>query len=66
MLGPIIGQLLYNALDFEYTFYATALIILVPFLLVLFAVPNRLNKSAKEREEARQQAQRDQGLEVTT
>jgi predicted MFS family arabinose efflux permease len=66
MLGPIIGQLLYNALDFEYTFYATALIIFVPFLLVVFTVPNRLNKSAEEREEERQQAQRDQGLEVTT
>ena len=53
MLGPIMGQLLYNALGFEYTFYATALIISGPFLLVLFSVPNRLNKSAKEREEER-------------
>ena len=56
MLGPVMGQLLFNALDFEYTFYATALIIFVPFLLVVFAVPNRLNKSAKEREEERQKA----------
>jgi hypothetical protein len=53
MLGPIMGQLLYNALDFELTFYATALIISVPFTLVLFVVPNRMNKTAKEREEER-------------
>ncbi len=50
MMGPIIGQLLFNAFGFEYTFYATALIIAIPLILTLISVPNRLNKSAEERE----------------
>lgn len=51
MLGPIIGQLLYNALGFEFTFYATSLIIAVPAIMVMFTVPNRLNKSRAERDQ---------------
>lgn len=46
MLGPIMGQLLYNAFEFEWTFYVTAMIITLPLLLVIITVPNRLNKSA--------------------
>jgi MFS family permease len=50
MLGPVIGQVLYNALGFEYTFYCTALIISIPTIWMIFTIPNRMNKSAAERE----------------
>jgi MFS family permease len=53
MLGPVIGQLLYNALDFEYTFYCTAIIIAIPTIWMIFTIPNRMNKSAAEREQER-------------
>ncbi len=55
MVGPIIGQLLFSAVGFEYTFYYTAVIIAIPFLLVLFVVPNRINLSAAERENLKNQ-----------
>eukprot|EP00347_Sterkiella_histriomuscorum_P004444 403360434 len=48
MLGPVIGQALYSALDFEYTFYVTTAIIFVPFMLVIFFIPNRINKQVKD------------------
>lgn len=44
MLGPVIGQILYSSLGFEYTFYCTAGIIAIPLLLQIAFIPNRLNK----------------------
>lgn len=48
MIGPVIGQAVYSAVGFEKTFYYTAGMIAVPSILVILAVPNRLNKSAAE------------------
>jgi MFS transporter, ACDE family, multidrug resistance protein len=48
MLGPVIGQLMYNKVGFEKTFYCTAIIISVSLLLQLFLIPRRLNYSVGE------------------
>jgi predicted MFS family arabinose efflux permease len=45
MIGPVIGQALYTALDFEYTFYCTSGILCVPLILIIFLVPNKMNRS---------------------
>jgi hypothetical protein len=48
MIGPVIGQLIYNAAGFEKTFYYTAVIISSSLILQLFMIPQRLNQSVAE------------------
>jgi MFS family permease len=43
MLGPIMGQIIFNAVGFQSTFYVTAGILGVPLLLCIVYVPSRLN-----------------------
>lgn len=44
MLGPFLGQAIYNQLKFELTFYTFAAIIL-PFAIIAFAwIPSSINK----------------------
>jgi predicted MFS family arabinose efflux permease len=49
MLGPVVGQIIFSLLGFEFTFYCTALIQAVPSLLQLVFLPNRLNKFRDEK-----------------
>lgn len=48
MIGPVIGQLIYNVAGFEKTFYYTAAIISSSLVLQLFIIPQRLNHSVNE------------------
>jgi len=41
---------LYNQFEFEKTFYITALIVTIPFILQIFWIPNRFNSSAIKEE----------------
>ncbi|CDW88996.1 permeases of the major facilitator superfamily [Stylonychia lemnae] len=49
MLGPVIGQALYTLLGFEYTFYCTSAILMLPFLAVLQFIPSQYNRSSDDR-----------------
>jgi MFS family permease len=51
MIGPVIGQLIYNIVGFEKTFYCTAIIISGSLILQLFIIPGRLNHSVGEKQE---------------
>ena len=44
MSGPVIGQLIFNMVGFEQTFYYTALILTIPFIAQIIYVPNTLNR----------------------
>jgi len=46
MLGPVLGQIFYTLLGFEYTFYCTGGVLVLPLILQVIFVPNRLNKSS--------------------
>jgi hypothetical protein len=39
MLGPVIGQLIYNQAGFEKTFYYTAVILSGSLIVQLFVIP---------------------------
>lgn len=58
MIGPVLGQLLYNVLGFEYTFYCISGILCIPFILIIFFVPNKLNRSSQERNDSLTSSQR--------
>jgi MFS family permease len=58
MIGPVIGQALFSLLDFEYTFYCTSDILLIPVILTIFLIPNKHNRSAKDRNESMTSSQR--------
>ena len=56
MLGPVIGQLIYNVVGFEKTFYCTAIIITGSLILQLFIIPGRLNHSVGENQEQKSES----------
>ena len=43
MMGPVIGQVLYNLFGYENTFYMTAGILTIPLVLQVFFIPKRIN-----------------------
>jgi predicted MFS family arabinose efflux permease len=43
MLGPVMGQLIFNLVGFERTFYCTAGILAIPFVAQYIFVPSSLN-----------------------
>lgn len=49
MIGPVIGQALFTALNFEKTFYYTSGILLLPLICVIFWIPNKMNRSNEDR-----------------
>lgn len=57
MLGPVLGQIFYTALGFERTFYCTAGVLGIPFILQLIYIPNRLNTSSYGGEEDEKNSQ---------
>eukprot|EP00347_Sterkiella_histriomuscorum_P005636 403355840 len=66
MLGPVIGQALYTALDFEYTFYCTTGILCMPLILVIFLIPNKMNRSDEDRADSMTSSQRLQNQKKIT
>lgn len=44
MLGPFLGQAIYSAIDFEFTFYVFAGIIAPFMVLCFFWIPQSLNR----------------------
>lgn len=48
MGGPILGQVIFSAVGFEKTFYATGLILAMPLVLEILYIPNRINLHNEE------------------
>lgn len=65
MIGPVIGQALFSLLDFEYTFYGTSVILMIPGMLALFLIPARMNKPKVRRESMTSSQRRDKDRKVT-
>jgi predicted MFS family arabinose efflux permease len=47
MLGPVLGALIYSALNYRGTFFAFTLVLTLFLILILILLPNRINKSNK-------------------
>lgn len=65
MIGPVIGQALFSLLDFEYTFYGTSVILMIPGVLALLLIPARMNKPKVRRESMTSSQRRDKDRKVT-
>lgn len=46
MLGPVIGQVIYSQLGFEFTFYCFALLEFLTLIMAMFIIPSKFNSSA--------------------
>jgi hypothetical protein len=47
MFGPVLGSLLYSALDYSMTFYTFSGIVFLGFIQAFFLLPKRLNNTEK-------------------
>jgi MFS family permease len=51
MAGPVIGQTIFNLVDYEKTFYCSALLVSIPLVLQIFCIPSYLNRGGDDDEE---------------
>jgi len=65
MIGPVIGQALFSLLDFEFTFYCTSAILVIPMILTITMVPARLNKPRERTDSMTSSQRREKDRKIT-